>query len=376
MASEYLKPMLDVGSPRVLNINVLTRRILAQDPEAQRFFRTKPLNNLVIVKDTPSDSPAASKSKTVRPSICTKLYFPFNENDIYEGGRTIFVHDPQMEKALAERFGEGALEKTTLAEDLRILKLLDSMPSLDPFLLKDVFRNENIPMNETYFEVSKEVWQEIETFILQKFEPLVSAAFPDAMENYERARKLIEKIWEARDLEVLQPLSMAFRLPKGEELQIFAAWKGVNYYAYQFEKAKPPFLEFMTWLTKVKIPFVAMSAEERTALKATLEMIRSQAVGEWKLAEAILREYQEAYDRMFKSRISATEFLNFLKTSSAAYWNLGNSLGKTGYAVYCWDTMSKRFPERELPWELLLEILRLLEKIFKPAAKTATAVAW
>ena len=49
MANEYLKPMLDVGSPRVLNCNVMTRRILAKDPAAQTFFRCKPLNNLVIV---------------------------------------------------------------------------------------------------------------------------------------------------------------------------------------------------------------------------------------------------------------------------------------------------------------------------------------
>jgi hypothetical protein len=33
MAKEYYKPMLDVGSPRVFNCNVITRRILAVLPQ-------------------------------------------------------------------------------------------------------------------------------------------------------------------------------------------------------------------------------------------------------------------------------------------------------------------------------------------------------
>lgn len=374
MTFEYLKPMLDVGSPRVLNINVLTRRIQAKEPGAPMFFRNKPLNNLVLIKDTVPEDVAA---RVVRSSIGTKLYFPFNENDIYEGGRTIFAHDTHMEKALLENFGEGALQKDMLAEDLKIIALLDRLPSLDPFLLKDAFRNEKIEMNETYFEVSKELWHEIENYVLQKFEPLVRAAFPDAMDEDERTRKLIEKIWEAKDLEVLMPLSMAFRLPKGEELQIFSAWKGINFYAFQFDRTKPLFIDMMTWLKDVKIPLGAVSAQERNEFKATLETIKGQMATEWRLAETILREYQDSYDKMFKLMVSSSDFLTFLKRSNKAYWDLGNSLGKTGHATYCWNSMSKRFPERRLPWDQLNEVVKLLSKIYAPVGRqAATAVAW
>src|SRR6202012_4467519 len=102
--------------------------------------------------------------------------------------------------------------------------------SLDPFLMKDVFLNEKIEMNPAYFEVDKALWDQIELYILQGFEPLAKAAFPDAVSSDEVARKLIEKIWEGRDLEALRPLVMAFRLPAGQELEIFAAWKGVIFY--------------------------------------------------------------------------------------------------------------------------------------------------
>jgi len=364
--------MLDVGSPRVFNCNAITRRILAEDPTIAPFFRNKPLNNLVLIKDTiPPDT-----RRTAPSAIGTKLYFPFNENDVYEGGRTIFVHDKHLEAALIESFGQGAFTKEGLAEDLRVLSILDKLPSLDPFLLKDVFLNNGITVNEAYFEVGKEIWNQIETFILQRFEPVVTAAFPDAKASDEKARKLIEKIWEARDLEALKPLIDAFRLPSEEALEIFSAWKGINFYSFQYERAKPLFIDMLTWLKNLKLPVGAVSAQERDELKAALELVRTQLRSEWQKVDAILRDYQESYDKMFKQKVSSVEFVNFLKNSSKTYWELGNSLGKTGHASYCWDVMSKRFPGRKVPWEQLRDMIMLLAKILQPEKKAATSVSW
>ncbi|MDR3424986.1 MAG: hypothetical protein P4M13_07935 [Alphaproteobacteria bacterium] len=368
MTKEYLKPMLDVGSPRVLNCNVITRRILAKDPAARPFFRCKPLNNIVLIKDTDPQSRSSS--------IGTKLYLPFNENDIYEGGRTIFVHDNGADKALIENFGEGALPKELLSEDWRILKILDKLPSLDPFLLKDVFENEKIEMNPAYFEVGRELWDQIELYILQGFEPLAKAAFPDAMSSDEVARKLIEKIWEGRDLEALQPLIMAFRLPHGQELEIFAAWKGIIFYGFEHQRAVAAMSEMTQWLKDIKLPIAGMSGPERTEIKAAIETIKTRLNDEWHAAEHVLMDYQSSYDKMFKLRTGSADFLKFLQNSSKAYWTLGNCLGKTGHAVYCWNSMSKRYPNRKMPWEQLRELITLMSKIFNTDKKTATDVKW
>jgi hypothetical protein len=372
MATEYFKPMLDVGSPRVLNVNVLTRRLLEKDPAAVLFFRTHQLNTLVLVKDTLPEELRRGAASV----IGTKLYFPFNENNIYEGGRTIFAKDKRLERALIDYFGEGAIEKGALAEDIRILSVLDRLPSLDPFLLKDVFLNEKLPINEAYFEVSPEVWKEIESFILQRFEPLVKAAFPDAQSSDDKARQLIEKIWEARDLAALDPLVRAFRLPPGEALEIFSAWKGINFYAFQYERAKPQFVALLTWLKELKMPVAAVSAAERNELKNLLETVKAQLRGEWQKVDAILREYQDSYDKMFKLKVSSTEFVAFLGKSGKMYWELGNSLGKVGHASYCWEVMAKRFNEKALSWEPLKEIVQLLAKIFTADKQPATSVAW
>ncbi|MDE1900740.1 MAG: hypothetical protein KGI37_03715 [Alphaproteobacteria bacterium] len=371
MAKDYLKPMLDVGSPRVLNCNVMTQRMLAKNPEGKTFFRCKPLNNLVLIKDSDPDARGAAAS-----SIGTKLYIPFNEKDIYEGGRTIFLHNAHIEQALIDSFGEGALPKELLAEDMRIMHILDKLPSLDPFLLKDVFIREKIEMNDAYFEVEQSLWDQIELYILQGFEPLAKAAFPDALSSDEVARKLIEKIWEGRDLEALKPLVLAFRLPAGQELEIFAAWKGIIFYGFQRMRATPLVTEFIAWLNDVKIPVAAVSGSERAEIKAQLDNARQQLQHDWHAAENVLNEYQASYDKMFKLREGSQDFIAFLKNSNKAYWTLGNCLGRTGHASYCWDIVSKRYPNRKMPWEQLREFINLTSKVFPIVKKTTTAVGW
>src|ERR1700722_17642925 len=137
MAVQFLKPMLDPGSSRVFNFNVITRAIKAKDPAAKLFFRNPPLNNIVLIKDT---VPLNERKTAASKPIGTKLYFPFNETDVYEGGRTIFLHDKNLQQAIIETVGmKASLTKEDMAEDVRILEILDGLPSLDPFLLKDIF---------------------------------------------------------------------------------------------------------------------------------------------------------------------------------------------------------------------------------------------
>jgi len=120
--------------------------------------------------------------------------------------------------------------------------------------MKDVFQRAQIAVNETYFEISPELWNEIEGFIRQRLEPLVSAGFPDAMASNEKARRLVEKIWEASDVTELAPLIEAFRLPPDQALDIFKAWKEINFYSFQYARVQPRLIDMTKWLNSIVIP--------------------------------------------------------------------------------------------------------------------------
>lgn len=373
-ANKYLKPMLDVGSPRVFNCNEMTRRIVAADPQATLFFRNKQFNTIVLIKDTVPEN----ERRPGRPFVGTKLYFPFNDANIYEGGRTIFLHDEHLKSAIMGQYGEGALAPDLLAEDMRILEIMDRLPSLDPFLLKDVFLRQKIEVNAAYFEVSDEAWAEIETFMLQRFEPLVRAAFPEAADESsdDKARLLIDKIWEGRDLDTLKPLIVAFRLPDFEALDIFSSWRGIVYYSYEYQKEQIHFVDIFKWLKENEAPPVGVSALEAKEMQGQLAFIQEQMRKEWQIVEQIVRDYQSSYDKMFKDKIGSADFLSFLRGSNETYWKIGNSFGKINHAIYCWDVITSRFADRKIPWAKKQEVARLLATIFQAEKKATTNMAW
>lgn len=374
MAVKYLKPMLDVGSSRVFNCNALSRKLLAKDAAAQRFFRTPPLNGVVLIKDAvPEDQRKGPRC----PPVGTKLYFPFNELDIYEGGRTIFLHDPRLQITITENFAQKAsLSKEALDEDLHVLAALDELPSLDPFLMKDAFQRAQIAVNEAYFDISPELWKEIETFILQRIEPLARAAFPDALASDEKARRLVETIWEATDAAALAPLIEAFRLPQDKALEIFAAWKGINFYSFQYARALPKLVDLAKWLKSIVIAVGALPNDERAKLIALMEQVKDQLRREWQAVEAILREHNDGYDQMFQPASDSTRFLGLLRTSAKSYWALGSGLGKVSQAVYCWKGLTGRYPSAKLPWPLMHETMGILAEILAPEKQAVKSVAW
>ncbi len=363
--------MLDTGSPRVFNCNEMSRRVLAQNPDAPPFFANKALNAIVLIKDTVPEEDRRAGA----PSVGMKLYFPFNENEIYEGGRTIFYHAKGVEKAILDYCGESAVSRDALDRDLRIMSVLARIPSLDPFLMKDIFLQEKINVHEAYLEVSQEAWEEIELYMLQKFEPLITAAFPDVQSSDDKARQLIDKIWEAQDLDALMPLITAFRLPREKALEIFSSWKGIVYYSYQYMREQTNFLNLLKWIGQ-DIPSVGVSSEEKKKAAANLTLVKDQLRLEWQKTDEIVRSYQSSYDKMFKDKTSSTEFLTFLKNSDKTYWQVGNCLGKVNHATYCWEVMTSRYDDRKLPWGPRQEVIGLLAKIMEPEKKAATSMAW
>jgi hypothetical protein len=370
--SAYLKPMLDPGSPRVFNCNVMTHQILAKDPNASQFYRCKPLNGTLLIKDTAIGNDA----RKTGGSIGTKLYFPFNVDNIYEGGRTIFVHDRLLEKAIVGQYGEGAIAKENLDQDLRVLHILDQLPSLDPFLMKDAFLRQRLNVNNDYFVISAEAWNEIEQFMLQRFEPLVKAAFPENVASDDKARQLINTIWEARDLNALKPLITAFRLPENDALDIFASWKGIVYYAFQYQSQKVQLMDMMKWLKASEAAGAGVPTSERKEMAAMIDLVREQMKNEWQKIEIIVRQYEDAYDKMFKTKTNSADFLAFLKNSNQIYWEIGNSIGKTNQGLYCWKVMTSRFTDGKVGWLQLQEIMGILVKVFEPDKKTVAGVAW
>jgi hypothetical protein len=368
--------MLDSGSSRVFNCNDRALKLQSDGVPEPYFFKMKKLHGIVLIKEAILDT---SNRDPGDPVIGSKLYIPYNQLDIYAGGRSVFYHDPRLLEVLNELLGlRGAVpDEDDLRHDVKMLGILDGLPSLDGFLMRDALELEGISANEQYFEVSGAERATIRDFVRLRFEPLVRRACGEGGALAGKVTQLIDKIWEAKDKEALAPLIRAFHFPDDEALSIFASWKGINFYTFEYARAKPQREQFGLWLRDKWSPrnFVARSELDflRQSRRTTAERLRSR----WNTIEAISREYDALYDRFLSTPDGVGDFVGFLRRSREIYWSMGEALSKIDHAIHCWDAVSKAYEDRRLPADKLVGLFDMLQTILAGARdRTETAVVW
>lgn len=362
MRDEVSTPVIDSGSSRVFDCNAITLRLLSESAGTpELFFRHHRLNRVVVMKRTVLPSERRSRRE---PPVATKLYFPFNERDPNQGGSTIFLHDRQLEAALKDQCGVNRqLDREAFEEDLRMLRLLAQLPTLDPFLLRDVLEADGIAVNPRYLDITEEQWIEIQGLIQERFVPIVKAAFPEAKASRARVRRLVEKLWEADDAAALAPVIAAFGLPSDGALEILYAWKVITFYSYQYRRLKPALLDLAQWL-KDSEAVAAFGAGQGRSLAPLHRAVRSELRTQWGRIESLLGDYEDGYEKMFIRKTESAPFLAFLRNCRAAFWEIGDALGKIDHAVACWDGMTRRYPQRRVqPADALETVFLLLENI-------------
>ena len=350
--------MLEAGSSRVFNCIERHQKLRAESVEDARFFKHEPLHNVVILKEVRTEGQGLKMGR----NLLTKLYIPYNQDDVYEGGRSVFLHDPKLLAVLNELMGlQGPkLSKDDIRSDLKMLQVFDSLPSLDAFLLRDALELEDFKPNPLYLEVSDVERAAIYGHIRQRFEPLVRAALGSGSFQASKVAYLVDKMWEAKDLDALDPLIDACRFPRDEALAIFTAWKGINFYTYEFARIKAKIDGLGQWLNRTTVPrygSVAADIEHVTFLKDNaIERLRHRLAA----VDGIIREYDTRYARFVESRDAVVEFIDFLHRSREIYWMLGDGLSALNHATHCWELSTGNYFGRRLPFDRLEQVLTCL----------------
>ena len=393
MQDSYLFPTLEAGASRVFNIgwhsaalarsapaNGRTRpqadgagdlleRIQADAdvPADQWCFRNSFLNCVVVVKEA-RPQPSANPFAVDRP-VGTKLYFPFNMANIYEGGRSIFVDDPRLEDVLADHAGLNDTERDEdAARDLRLIYALDDIPSLDPFLLKDKMQIEKIAVNDSYFMIPDDEWKAIREDIRRKLKPIVDSVFPNSKGVEDnRTSILINKLWNTKDVRSLMPIVEAFGLPKEDASSIFAAWKGIMYYDVEYNKNKDNWDQCLNWLSSATKPIDYVESHQVAALNGLRNDVVSRYMGVLADLEMIFGQYYDAYDQLFVQRNSPKPFVDYMRNGIKTYWKLGSRMSAINHSVAVWEMLTADAFGRLLRFEPLFTLLDIQRGILESA---------
>jgi len=361
-SGSYLRPELDIGSSRVFNCNDIARRLERQKVEDRFFFKNPSMNTLVFLKE-----PLADERIEPHPSgfaVGTKLYIPYNEANVYEGGRSVFCHSKQLMEVLNQHFGfdSAKFAKADLDRDLKVLSVLDKLPSLDVFLMHDALELDGLTVNQRYFEIEEAQRNAIMEFIRGKIEPLVRAAYGGEQSIGQRVSHLVDKIWEAKDTVALDSLIKAFGIPAEDAPAIFSSWKGIIFYCYEYARTRESRENFARWLKDGAQERELVPKAQHDAIDQNRRAIVERLRDHWKDVEANARQYDSVYAQFTESS-DPTKFIAFLRGAKSIYWRMGDSLSKMSHAVNCWDIITSSFPNRRLPSEHLEPLLQILKGV-------------
>ena len=359
----------NASTARVLNLHKVWSDHPAAPPAGARLFDHPLLDRSLVIKHRLRRDEMDLFAG--RRHAATKIILPIDNSDLKLGGHSIFVGQTGYVRCLEQAFGAG-FERTT---DFETLSILDALPSLDPFLLREHLRRFGRSPDSRYFELAEADMSRMFGFARTEISQLVSLSFGAETPSAAQVSRLVHKILSDPDDPDMEPLRQTLRLRKDEWAEGMFCWKGFLYYKWSLcEVANHvgPVLEHMGKLRPagpIDEGALADLARSRVVLRRAVQ--RACAV-----TSETLRVYDDAYAKLVRDGAPAA-FREFLLDAPAMFSTLGERLGAISHVVSFWRY---RFPpgvQTRVSVEELLDVFMEFESSlnFPEAAAPASAEA-
>ena len=385
--SASLRETFNSGATRILNAAAITKTLTekkAGNGVPKLLFMSRGLNRVVFIKrpKTKKLDPLADQDDRPRrrngqdrdedkakqrddKRIVTMIYSPFDMDDIPGGGVTFEIGAGNQDTMLREVVGVDVSSTSERAtHDKQLLGLLDGLPSLDPFLLKDLVLGEGMEADAGYFDISDDEFGQIKAYILGKFQPITEKVLGS---KTDRARELSEqfimKLWEGRDLTYLAPITQVFHLDPDHAKDIYYGWKGLTYYEFHYKKALPTLMRFADWVQSNSMPSHYIKPEEAVEFRRMGQQVLMKFARHLEESSSILRNYNDAYEELFVREGDARPFVGILQDSSRLFWRTSAAISALDHAVSVWKTKTVDRKRDKLIADELRPLLQTLEQV-------------
>ena len=356
------------STARVLNLLGVWRRYGGEAGYREHpFFVNDLLNRAIIVKhrlrrDELDLLPAG------RP-IGTKLLLPIDSSDLRLGGVSLFVGERYFAESLAATLGVAEVP----AQDLALLKTLDAIPSLDPFITREQLQRKGFTPAACYFDINPSDLGRMSAFVRDEIRPLVALSLAGMSDREaSQSERLASKILSSSVGEDMEPLRLTLRLRPEEYSEGVFCWKGFLYYKWLLNTILGQVGQVKAAL-KVVTPVGNIDAAAMAAIFTSRRKIGVALRDSCTQVLATLKVYDDAYAKLVYNE-SPLAFREFLLSAPRMFVELGEKLGALQHIVSFW---TYRFPldaPPKAPVEELLDILREFESSLSARAAEAEAV--
>ena len=323
------------SSARVLNL----RRIAEmhghdQDHTVAPFFQNAMLNRSRVLKHRLRRH-ELSLFPNGRQTV-TKIIIPLVGGDLGLGGWSVLVGQTNFAAIMDGLFG-----RLTEA-DREMISIIDQLPSLDPFLLREQLkRHERFP-SRLYFEISDADTARMTGFVEEEISRLISICYgkmADTSSKQDGTAILVKKILSITVDSDTEPLRATLRLTPQEYKDGIFCWKGFLYYKWMLAETLPTLRDTMESIENVKLPG-RNTSEARTFFEMARRSLRKSIVKAVSESNLALCVYDAAFGELIGGAPQA--FRDFLLNAPVMFNVLGEQLGAVSHIVSFWNF---RFPQ-------------------------------
>lgn len=364
----YLTSLGEASTSRVLNLLAIASHN-QDNPEykSNPLFLSPVINTSIFVKHK------------VRPhedylfrgpvSVATKIIVPFDRNDLGLGGRSFFFGQKGFSDALRDvgRYREGGIER-----DLEVMKLVNQVPSLDPFLLREYLKLHHVNVPNCYFEISPSDREKMYAFAAKNMLPFIQLATGGTVGKSDALTdRFVQALLSSESAEKLEPLRTTLVLDGKEFREGVFSWRGFLYYKWSLHNFLPDIglvIEELQRFRPAGTPAPDQLEHLRGSRKRIAECVRVTGIE----VGRILKVYDEAYSGLI-DRGDPRGFREFLLSAPHMFIELGERMGALSHVTTFWRHRFQRKGATRPDADELMAIFEDFEAGFAPITQAALA---
>jgi hypothetical protein len=354
----------EASSARVLDLATLAIEAPDEpDYATMPMFQHPVLNRTIILKHNVASTDEDKMAP--RRLGATKVIFPFDPNDLDLGGQYLFVDQPDFMAALTRHLDYGDMP---LERDVAVLRLLDRLPTLDPFLIRGLLAHQRISVGRCYYRLTELDRAEMLAFVVGHIQALITLCFGEPKAGDTRAEKLSQRLLGEEESPELGLLRESLRMAPDEFSEAMFTWKAFLYYRWRAEELAPQIKVTIKSFGRIRAR--RFDADELTFVMRCKGLLQRAVAGLTDEVEQRLTRYDEAYDALTQAG-DPNSFRLFL--ARGAGLELGERIGRLEQVVAFWR---QRFGQERIttmsPDEILDGMRDLLQGLSISTLSTVT----
>ena len=368
----YLSALGGASTSRVLNLMAIARANADNpDHKGKPLFASPVFNRAMILRHRVRGD--ESYLFDARRSVATKIIVPFDDSDLKLGGRSFFIDQRGYQETMRE-FGNYR-DDNGFERDLEILRLIDGVPSLDPFLLREHLRMNQFDVGDSYFEISPADRKRMHEFTAKNIQGLISLATQSANSRSHAAStsKLVAALLSSEVDEKLEPLRLTLGMDGDDFREGVFSWRGFLYYKWSMKDFLPQIGNVMRELRSIR-PSNVQSIEAGLYITDAKKRIADSVRAAGQDVTASLKTYDTAYNQLVANS-NPKAFREFLLSAPRMFLDLGEKIGAISHIASFWRFRFPRDQAIRIDAEELIAIFQDFETSFGIVQSQAFAMA-